>query len=74
MIWTEVALFVDLIGGSYLLGGVPAKVFAAQQTMPQTKRDKTKTQDYRCRITVERLAAAQAQLQDLDLATQKHRQ
>ena len=42
--------------------------------MPQARRDKAKTREYRRQITVEQLAAAQAQLQDLDLATQKHKQ
>ena len=35
------------------------------------RRDKAKTREYHCRITVERLAAAQARLKDLDLAAQK---
>ena len=42
--------------------------------MPQARRDKAKTRDYRCRITVQRLVAVQARLQDLDLAVHKHRQ
>ena len=46
-------LFVDLIGGSYLWAGIPADVFAAQWTTQQARRDKTKTWEYRCRITVE---------------------
>ena len=48
----EVTLFIDLIRGSYLWAGVPAKVFATSRTMPQARRDKTKTRDYRCQITV----------------------
>ena len=67
----ESVLFVDLIGGSYLWGGIPADVFATQRTMQQVRRDKTKTREYHHRITVERLAAAQARLQDLDLVAQK---
>ena len=55
-------LFADLIGGSYLWGDIPADVFATQQTTQQARRDKTKTQEYCHRITVEQLAAAQAQL------------
>ena len=39
--------------------------------MQQARRDKARTQEYRRRITVERLAAAQARLQDLDLVAQK---
>ena len=71
MMWAEAALFIDLIRGGYLWGGIPAEVFVASHTMPQARRDKTKTRDYRCRLTVEWLAAAQAQLQNLDLAAQK---
>ena len=41
---------------------------------PQARRDKVKTREYQCRITVECLAAAQARLQDLDLVTQKQRE
>ena len=64
-------LFADLIGGSYLWGSVPADVFATQQTTQQARRDKTKTQEYCRRITVEWLAATQARLQDPDLVAQK---
>ena len=53
MTHTESMLFVDLIGVRYLWGGVPANVFDAQQTTPQARRDKAKTQEYQCRITVE---------------------
>ena len=70
----ESMLFVDLIAGSYLWAGVPADVFVTPQTTQQARRDKTKTQEYRHRITVERLAAAQARLQDLDLAARKQRE
>ena len=70
----EATLFIDLIRGGYLWAGVPAEVFVTSRTMPQARRDKTKTHNYRCQITVQWLVAAQAQLQDLDLATQKHRQ
>ena len=68
----EATLFIDLIRGGYLWAGVPAEVFVTSRTMPQARRDKAKTRDYRCRITVQQLAAAQAQLQDLDLAAHKH--
>ena len=47
MTWTEAALSIDLIRGRYLWGGILAKVFAAQQTMLQAKRDITKTRNYR---------------------------
>ena len=70
----EATLFIDLIRGGYLWAGVPAKVFVTSRTMLQARRDKTKTRNYRCHITVQRLVAAQARLQDLDLATQKHHQ
>ena len=71
---TESALFADLIMGSYLWAGVPADVFVTLQTIQQVRRDKAKTREYRCRITVERLAAAQARLRDLDLAAHKKRE
>ena len=71
---TESALFADLIMGSYLWAGVPADVFVTPRTIQQARRDKAKTCEYRCRITVERLAAAQAQLWDLDLAAHKKRE
>ena len=54
----KLMLFVDLIGGSYLWGSVLADVFVTQQITQQVRRDKTKTREYRHRITVERLAAA----------------
>ena len=47
------ALSWDLIGGSYLWAGVPADVFVTLWATQQTRRDKTKTQEYQCRITVE---------------------
>ena len=70
----KATLFIDLIRGGYFWAGVPAEVFATSRTMPQARRDKTKTPDYRCWITMQRLAVAQARLQDMDLATQKHHQ
>ena len=70
----ESMLFADLIAGSYLWAGVPADVFVTLRTTQQVRRDKAKTQEYRCRITVERLAATQARLQDLDLAARKQRE
>ena len=68
---TESALFADLIMGSYLWAGVPAHVFVTPRTILQVRRDKVKTREYPHRITVERLAAAQARLRDLDLAARK---
>ena len=70
----EATLFIDLIRGGYFWAGVLAEVFATSRTMPQARWDKTKTRDYRCQITIQQLAMAQAQLQDMDLATQKHHQ
>ena len=70
----ELALFVDLIGGSYLWAGVPADIFVTPQTTQQVRRDKPKMREYHRRIMVERLAAAQARLWDLDLAAHKQRE
>ena len=70
----ESALFADLIMGSYLWAGVPADVFVTPRTIQQARRDKAKTREYRRRITVEQLAAAQARLRDLDLAAHKKRE
>ena len=70
----ELMLFADIIGGSYLWAGVPADVFVTLRTTQQARRDKTKTREYRRRITVEWLAATQARLQDLDLAARKRRE
>ena len=64
----------DLIAGSYLWVGSPADIFVTQRTTQQARRDKAKTWEYRQRITVERLAAAQARLQDLDLVAQKRKE
>ena len=54
--------------------GVPADIFVILQTIQQARRDKAKTREYCRRITVEQLAAAQARLQDLDLAACKQRE
>ena len=70
----ELPLFVDFIAGSYLWASVPADVFVTLWTTQQARRDKAKTQEYLRRIMVERLATAQARLQDLDLAVQKQRE
>ena len=70
----ELALFVDLIAGSYLWAGVPADIFVTPRTTQQARRDKAKMREYHCRIMVERLAAAQARLRDLDLAARKQKE
>ena len=70
----ESALFADLIVGSYLWAGVPADVFVTPRTTQQARRDKAKTREYHCRITVERLAATQARLRDLDLTAHKQKE
>ena len=64
----------DLIAGSYLWAGSLADIFVTQRTMQQARRDKAKTREYHQRITVERLATAQARLKDLDLVAQKHKE
>ena len=70
----ELALFADLIGATYLWAGVLADVFVTPRTTQQARRDKAKMCEYHCRITVEQLAAAQAQLRDLDLTAHKQRE
>ena len=70
----ESALFADLIAGSYLWVGVPADVFVTPRTTQQARRDKAKTHEYRRRIMVEQLAAAQAWLWDLDLTARKQKE
>ena len=70
----ELALFADFIGGSYLWAGVPADVFVTPRIIQQVRRDKAKMHEYCRRITVERLAATQARLRDLDLAAHKQRE
>ena len=74
MSYHESVRHADLIAGLYLWAGSLADVFVTQWTTQQARRDKTKTREYRRRITVERLAAAQARLQDLDLMAQKRKE
>ena len=74
MSYHESVRHADLIAGLYLWAGSPADVFVTQRTTQQARRDKTKTQEYCWRITVERLAVAQARLQDLDLMAQKRKE
>ena len=50
---TELALFADFIGGSYLWAGVPADIFVTPRTIQQVRGDKAKTREYHHRITVE---------------------
>ena len=64
----------DLIAGSYLWASSLADIFVTQRTTQQVRRDKARTREYRWRITVERLAAAQVRLQDLDLVAQKRKE
>ena len=64
----------DLNAGLYLWAGSPADIFVTQQTTQQVRRDKARTQEYCWRITVERMAAAQVRLQDLDLVAQKRKE
>ena len=63
--------YADLIMGSYLWAGSPATVFVTKRTTQEARRDKVKTREYRRRITVQRLATAQARLKDLEMVTQK---
>ena len=74
MSYHESVRHTDLITGSYLWAGSPADIFVTQRTTQQARRDKAKTREYCRRITVERLAAAQARLQDLDLMAQKRKE
>ena len=67
----EARCYTDSIMGSYLWAGSPATVFAARRTTQEARRDKIKMREYRQKITVWRLAAAQARLKDLEMVTQK---
>ena len=66
----EARCYADLIMGSYLWAGRPATIFVTKRTTQEARRDKIKTREYRRKITVWRLAAAQARLKDL-MVTQK---
>ena len=70
----EARYYADLIMGSYLWAGSLATVFVTKQTTQEARRDKVKTKEYRRRITVQRLATAQARLKDLEMVTQKHQE
>ena len=58
----EARCYADLITGSYLWAGSPATVFVTKRTTQEARRDKVKTREYRRKITVRWLAAAQARL------------
>ena len=70
----EARCYADLIMGSYLWAGSPATVFVTKRTTQEARRDKVKTKEYRQRITVQRLATAQARLKDLEMVTQKRQE
>ena len=67
----EARCYADLIMGSYLWAGSPATVLVTKRTTQEARRDKIKTGEYRWKITVRQLAAAQARLKDLEMVTQK---
>ena len=70
----EARCYADLIMGSYLWAGSPATVFVTKRTTQEARRDKVKTREYRRKITVRRLAAAQARLKDLEMVAQKRQE
>ena len=70
----EARSYADLIMGSYLWAGSPATIFVTKRTTQEARRDKVKTKEYRQRITVQRLATAQARLKDLEMVTQKRQE
>ena len=67
----EARYYADLIMGSYLWAGSPATVFVTKRTTQEARRDKAKTKEYHRRITMQRLATAQARLKDLEMVAQK---
>ena len=70
----EARCYADSITGSYLWAGSPATVFVARRTTQEARRDKIKTREYRQKITMRRLATAQAGLKDLEMVTQKRQE
>ena len=70
----EARYYADLIMGSYLWAGSPATVFVTKRATQEARRDKAKTKEYRRRITVQRLATAQARLKDLEMVAQKRQE
>ena len=67
----EARCYADLITGSYLWAGSPATVYVTKRTTQEARRDKVKTREYHRKITVQRLAAAQARLKDPEMLAQK---
>ena len=70
----EARCYTDLIMGSYLWAGSLATVFVTKQTTQEARRDKVKTREYCRKITMQRLATAQARLKDLEMVTQKRQE
>ena len=70
----EAGCYAGRIEGSYLWAGSPATVFVTKWTTQEAWRDKAKTREYHRKITVRRLAAAQARIKDLEMVTQKHQE
>ena len=70
----EARCYADLITGSYLWASSPATVFVTKRTTQEARRDKAKTREYRRKITLRRLATAQARIKDLEMVTQKRQE
>ena len=70
----EARYYTDLIMGSYLWAGSPATILVTKRTTQEARRDKIKTREYRRKITVRQLAAAQARLKDLEMVTHKRQE
>ena len=70
----EARCYADLIMGSYLWAGSLAAIFVTKRTTQEARRDKAKTWEYRRKITVQRLAAAQARVKDLEMVTKKRQE
>ena len=70
----EARSYADLIMGSYLWAGSPATVFVTKRTTQEARRDKVKTKEYCRKITMQRLATAQARLKDLEMVTKKRQE
>ena len=70
----EARCYADSITGSYLWAGSPATVLVTRQTTQEARRDKIKMREYHRKITIQRLAATQARLKDLEMVTQKRQE
>ena len=70
----EARYYADLIMRSYLWAGSPATIFVTKWATQEARRDKAKTREYHRRITVQRLATAQARLKDLEMVAQKRQE